>query len=118
MKTSSRGLTPNEILGNLFIFFFAGYETTATTVAANLLYMLRNPQYIEKVRGEAARIAVKDTSDLTAESIPWTTAIVYETLRLVPPVGLHLRTARNPVEIEGTVGKKYLDSPCSTTPCG
>ena len=27
----SKGITPNEIIAQLFILFFAGYETTATT---------------------------------------------------------------------------------------
>ena len=50
---STKGLTRNEIIAQLFVFFFAGYETTATSVSATILYMLRNPHYIQKIREEA-----------------------------------------------------------------
>ena len=37
----------------LFVFFVAGYETTANTVTSILYFLAKNPQYIEKLRQEA-----------------------------------------------------------------
>ena len=37
-------------------------------------------------------------------SIPWTTAVINETLRMIPPVGIHLRIAKelkSEIEVEG-----------------
>ena len=81
------------MIGQLFVFFVAGYETTASTVSNNLLLMLRNPKYIQKLREEADRVEVVDMNSLSYESMPWTCAIVAETLRLAAPVGFHLRKA-------------------------
>ena len=41
------------MIAQLFIFFLAGYETTATTVTVILNFLARHPKYIEKIRKEA-----------------------------------------------------------------
>ena len=41
------------MIAQLFIFFVAGYETTATTVTVILNFLAKHPQYIEKIRKEA-----------------------------------------------------------------
>ena len=41
------------MIAQLFIFFLAGYETTATTITAILNFVAKHPQYIEKLRKEA-----------------------------------------------------------------
>ena len=77
-----------------------------------MYFLAKNPQYIEKLRKEAAEIEVKvgfyrpwmhrvfsdvkrytfkDMNSLTAESIPFTCAILNEALRLLPPVGTNFR---------------------------
>ena len=43
----------NEIPFQLFIFFIAGYETTATAVTVVLKLLAENPKYVEKIRKEA-----------------------------------------------------------------
>ena len=46
-------MSENEMIAQLFIFFLAGYETTATTITAILNFVAKHPQYIEKLRKEA-----------------------------------------------------------------
>lgn len=74
-KTSStKGMTLDEMIaqvrnfiGNiqnymyfkLFVFFVAGYETTANTVTSILYFLAKNPQYIEKLRREADEFEAK-----------------------------------------------------------
>ena len=41
------------MIAQLFVFFLAGYETTATTVTVILNFLAKHPQYIEKIRKEA-----------------------------------------------------------------
>ena len=43
----------------LFVFFVAGYETTANTVTSILFFLAKNPQYIEKIRQEADSFEAK-----------------------------------------------------------
>ena len=46
-------MSEDEMIAQLFIFFVAGYETTATTVTVILNFLAKHPQYIEKIRKEA-----------------------------------------------------------------
>ena len=43
------------MIAQLFVFFLAGYETTATTVTVILNFLAKHPQYIEKIRKEAEK---------------------------------------------------------------
>ena len=52
-------MSENEMIAQLFIFFIAGYETTATTVTVILDFLAKYPQYIEKIRKEAEQ-EIKD----------------------------------------------------------
>merc|ERR1711935_826954 len=52
-KSATRGLTNNDIIAQTFIFFIAGFETTATTLTAAIWLLIQNPAYIEKIREEA-----------------------------------------------------------------
>ena len=108
------------MIAQLFIFFVAGYETTATTVTVILHFLAKHPQYIEKIRKEAEQeitdmnrqgfrysrtsrtvpddgLPVNDISEskssFTIESIPYTCAVLNESLRLVGAVGLNFRVA-------------------------
>ena len=46
-------------LFQLFVFFVAGYETTANTMTSILYFLAKNPQYIEKLRQEADEFEAK-----------------------------------------------------------
>merc|ERR1711892_330803 len=103
-KSATRGLTNNDIIAQTFIFFIAGFETTATTLTAAIWLLIQNPAYIEKIREEANKVDITDCQSLSESSIPWTTAVINETLRFVPPVGIHLRIAKElkgEIEIDG-----------------
>ena len=54
--TTTKGLTNAEIICQTFIFFLAGYETTATTITAAMWQLLKNPMYIDKIRQEATKL--------------------------------------------------------------
>jgi len=90
---ATKGLTMNEIIGQLFVFFVAGYETTASTVTNSLLYLVRHPKYMEKIREEADNATITDCTSLNEASLPWTCAVINEVMRLSPSVGQHIRVA-------------------------
>jgi len=108
--SSTKGMTLDEMIAQLFVFFVAGYETTANTVTSILYFLAKNPQYIEKLRQEADGFEAKDMNSLTSESIPLTCAILNEALRLLPPVGVNFRVATLPNNAELELnGIKFKD---------
>lgn len=52
----SIGLTDEELLGNMFVFTVAGYETTANTAAAAIVYLARYPKYQAWLREELQHV--------------------------------------------------------------
>lgn len=59
-QDSKRGLTDEEIFGNIFAYNLAGHETTANTVAAALVLLAAQPKYQDWVRKE-----IKETQAAT-----------------------------------------------------
>ena len=57
-------MTKDEIISQTFIFFVAGFETTATTLTAAVHLLLQNPDYIQKIREEADSVKVTDCNSL------------------------------------------------------
>lgn len=47
-----RGLTDNEILGNIFLYIFAGHETTGNVLTFSVLLLAAHPQWQEWVAEE------------------------------------------------------------------
>lgn len=89
---SSAGLTDNEIHGNLFIFSFAGHETTAGSLAYTIYLFAAFPEIQEWVAEEVQHVMSKYD---TLKSVPYAEiypqlkrclASMYETLRCYPPV--------------------------------
>ncbi|OAA37186.1 cytochrome P450 3A7 [Metarhizium rileyi] len=85
-------LSRDEILGNAFIMFVAGHETSANTIHFTLIHLATNPA--------AQRLIHKDIDELVGNSDPSTwdyerligpmtcsaiAACMNETLRLIPP---------------------------------
>ena len=59
-STATKGLATDEMISQTYIFFVAGYETTATSVAATVWLLLKNPHYVQKIRDEANKIDIVD----------------------------------------------------------
>ncbi|KAK6361118.1 hypothetical protein TWF730_004865 [Orbilia blumenaviensis] len=87
-KTS---LSDEEIMGNIFIFTSAGFDSTANTLAYALVYLVQNPQYQDWVFEEIKSLIPSDSE----EPLEYTTifpkalrclSVMLETLRLHPPL--------------------------------
>ncbi|KAF2235509.1 cytochrome P450 [Viridothelium virens] len=86
-----RGLTVNELLGNIFLINFAGHDTTANTLAFAILHLAANLHVqnwvAEEVRGV---LGEKPSEDWEYESVfprlKRPLAVMYETVRLFPPI--------------------------------
>ena len=71
-------MTMDEIIGSIFVFFVAGYETTSSTLASALYILNSNRHYMEKIKEEADRVNITDTNSVSEESLPWTCAVISE----------------------------------------
>lgn len=82
-----KGMTRAEIEATFDILVTAGSETTASTLAATLHYLTRNPAKFQKLKIEI-RSAFNDISEINLESsarLDYLTAVIREALRLAPP---------------------------------
>lgn len=94
-------LTDEEICNELIIFIFAGYDTTATTLAYTLWSLGRHPELQDRV---AAEVAALPDRPLTPDDIPqlgYTTQVIRESLRLNPPTPTGTRMAHQDIEVDG-----------------
>ncbi|KAL7950386.1 cytochrome P450 [Trichoderma barbatum] len=86
-------LTREEIIGNAFIMFVAGHETTANAIHFTLIFLATNPEAQRRLQKDIDDIlGSQDPKDWDYDSLinPMTAsmlgAAMYETLRLVPAV--------------------------------
>ncbi|CCO34056.1 Cytochrome P450 3A13 [Rhizoctonia solani AG-1 IB] len=84
----SNSLSKEELLGNVFLFLFAGYETTAHSLCFALGLLAIHPEEQRKVFEQIQELQ-KDHNDFKQiyEDLPKytnTLAVFYETLRLYP----------------------------------
>jgi cytochrome P450 len=81
-------LSMKEVRANLGIFFIAGHETSATSVAAALWYLARYPEIQDKAYEEVVRVCGKTESPTYEgqKELEYLTQVIYEGNRLTPPV--------------------------------
>ncbi|TPX13487.1 uncharacterized protein E0L32_006217 [Thyridium curvatum] len=97
---SARGNIPPEfaemVVNHTKMFLFAGHDTTATTLCYAYMFLHRNPDKLAKLRAELDEVLGPDPAAAPARisadpsllnQLPYTLAVVKETLRINPPVG-------------------------------
>ncbi|KAI0970502.1 cytochrome P450 [Xylaria arbuscula] len=86
-----KGLSVEEIFGNMFIINFAGHDTTAVTFAFSMLLLAANPSVQEWIAEEIRAV----TKDMPIEEWDYKVlfpalkrcrAVMFETLRIYPPI--------------------------------
>lgn len=84
------------IISQFKIFFFAGHDTTASALSYTYYLLSRNPSTLAAVRAEHDEVLGPDPSTARAQlatappflnQLPYTSAVIKETLRLFPPAG-------------------------------
>ncbi|XP_073823362.1 probable cytochrome P450 6a14 [Musca autumnalis] len=80
-------LSHGEIASNLFLFFAAGYESSANTISYSLWELARHPELQDKVRHEIQSVLEEYNNELSYEAcmkMTYLDQIISETNRLYP----------------------------------
>ncbi|KAH8238683.1 hypothetical protein KR038_000927, partial [Drosophila bunnanda] len=64
-----KGLTMDEVLGQAFVFFIAGFETSSSTMGYALYELAKHPDIQDKVRAEVEEVLDNHGQELSFESI-------------------------------------------------
>ncbi|WP_405490223.1 cytochrome P450 [Nocardia sp. NBC_00511] len=88
--------TDQEIHDELMTFIGAGMETTATALSWVWQLLSENPEARARLREEVRTVlGTRGATAADLDQLPWTQAVVSETMRLLPPVIGLARTAKD-----------------------
>ncbi|KOB75101.1 Cytochrome P450 6B46 [Operophtera brumata] len=104
-KQLSLELTDDIIAAQAFVFYVAGYETSATTMSFLLYELAKNPDVQEKLHAEITEVLKRHEGKMTYETLQDMTYldnVFDETLRLYPLVEPLQRNALMDYQVPGT----------------
>jgi len=106
-KKTGRRMTDAELRDNLITFLIAGHETTALTLSWALYLLALDPSTQKRAAQEAqAVLGARAATAEDVEKLTYVKQVLYETMRLYPPIPVHLRTAAADDEVCGHAVKK------------
>lgn len=101
-KWKKRGLTTDEVTGNAIVFFIAGYDTTASTLAFMAYCLATNPDCQERLISEIdSAIGQELPTYDNVQTIEYLDRVLNETLRLYPPATRTSRVGKTELDIGG-----------------
>nr|XP_036582854.1 cytochrome p450 [Colletotrichum truncatum]KAF6791750.1 cytochrome p450 [Colletotrichum truncatum] len=110
-----------QLLDNLTVTFVAGQENPQLLMTSTLYVLAKHPEAQEALLREILAKDADPQSDLSQEDMPYLTSVIYECLRLFPPIGqLINRRAAAPCLLGGELvvpEGTYLGYHCRSTNC-
>ena len=110
------GLTDEEIFDEVRTFVPASHETTANALTWTLWQLHQHPDVVRALRAELDALPGEPEAD-DYPRLPYTRAVVAESMRLFPPIYVIGRRALEDVEIDGytvPAGARLVTSPWVT----
>ena len=92
-------LSEREVASNILTFILAGHETTARALGWTLHLLSRDQKAQDHVHAEAAKFDLSKPG--WADAMPWTRAVIEESMRLFPPAPSLTRVAKEADVIGG-----------------
>ncbi|OAA39427.1 Cytochrome P450 family protein [Metarhizium rileyi] len=82
----SEAFTEKQLRDNLTITFVAGHENPLLALLSTMYLLAKSPDAQRRLREEVGTIGDAVPGWDTLQTMPWLTAVVYESLRLLPPI--------------------------------
>jgi cytochrome P450 len=102
MDEDGTRMIPEQVRDETMTLFIAGHETTALALAWTWHLLGENPAARARLEEELARVLAGRTPTFAdLDRLPYTEAVIHETLRLYPPAYVLTRTSLAPVELGG-----------------
>lgn len=104
-----KGMTPEQVRDEAMTLFLAGHETTANVLSWTLFLLARHPDIQGRLAAELGGVLRGKTPGIAdMPQLPYTRAVINESMRLYPPAWY---ISREPVE-DVTIGGYRLPAGC------
>lgn len=95
-------MTEDELLGQLFLLFFAGFESSTSVLAWTSYLLAQHPEVAAELHHELATVLGGAAPTLEQlEQLPVLDRVIKESLRLIPPVYMLTRSPTTAVDMGG-----------------
>jgi cytochrome P450 len=99
---AGEALTDDELIGQVFLLFFAGHDTTRNALAWTLFLLSQHPAVADALVDELDGVLHGDAPTMEQLArLPLLDGVVKEGLRLFPPAPMTARMAMRPVTLDG-----------------
>ena len=103
MDEAGLPLADDDLVEQLLLLLFAGYETTASSLSCLMAALLQHPPVLGWLQAEVQTLAWPPQEAIAA---PRLDAVVQEVMRLNPPVGGFFRCTTRPLLLDGVLVPK------------
>jgi len=99
-EETGAGMSDVQLRDEIMTLFLAGHETTGTALSWTLLLLDRHPEWWKKVAEEVDQVlGIRTPEASDYNSLEITRRVIYEAMRLYPPVPLLVRSPQQPFQI-------------------
>jgi cytochrome P450 len=99
-------MSDKQIRDEVITIFTAGHETTANLLTWTLYLLARHPDVLAKLRQELDNLQGNIPTAEDLQQLVYTKAVLNESMRLRPPVGIMMRRISKDTEVDGYLLKQ------------